>query len=696
MAKLKSISGWGNYPKKKSYNKVVSSQEEIHPFLKHKSPFVVRGNARSYGDSAIHDQSLTTTGMSQIESLTDEGVLIAQAGVLFSEVLEFIVPKGFFLPVTPGTKFVSLGGAIAADIHGKNHHVDGNISNFIQWIDLLVATGETKRCSPEENSDLFWASCGGMGLTGIILRAALVLKPIETSYIKQRSLKSGSLAETIELIRKHESYTYSVAWIDCLKKGKHLGRSILLLGEHAKENEINSKQAKNKLAIHKTGKLSVPFNFPSFVLNKLSVKAFNWLYYNKVTKRDKTSVLHYDPYFYPLDGIYKWNRIYGRRGFIQYQFVLPTNVSNAGMQQIVETIAKSGLASFLSVLKMFGPEREHNYIAFPMEGLNLALDIKMGGKTLELMDALDKMVSDLGGRVYLAKDARMKTAFLDSSYPEINKFKTLVDKYNPEGVFSSDQAKRLMLIEQNKNADKSFFMKNILILGANSDIAKATAKKFDSIGFSLTLASRNTSQLKDFAGQLSKPPTILEFDALQFESHKTFYQGLEHKPDLVVCAFGTLPDEEKALNKLDDMLTAINSNYTGAVSILNVIAADFKKRKEGSIIGISSVAGDRGRSSNYHYGSAKAGFTAYLSGLRGLLRNDGVHVGTIKPGFVRTKMIEGLETPGPLTASPDQVANAIYKSYKKRRSIIYVKPVWRPVMWIIKHIPGFIFKRLSI
>lgn len=696
MAKPKSISGWGNYPKKKAFYKVVSSKEELNPFLNQKSPFAIRGNGRSYGDSALHAQVLTATGLSKIESLSKEGVLVAESGLLFSDLLDFSVPKGYFLPVTPGTKFVSIGGAIAADIHGKNHHVDGNFSSFILWFDLLVASGETVRCSQEQNSELFWASCGGMGLTGLILRAAIKLRPIESSYIKQRSIKTSSLSETIEMIQKHESYTYSVAWIDCLKKGKQLGRSILLLGEHASKEELSHKQAKDPLKLHKAGKLNIPFNFPSFALNKISVKAFNWLYYNKTVSRDKTSVLHYDPYFYPLDGIHNWNRIYGRKGFIQYQFVLPLSTSNVGMRTIIERIAKSGLSSFLSVLKMFGPEREQNYIAFPMAGLNLALDIKMGGKTLALMDELDELVSGLGGRVYLAKDARMKTAFLKSSYPDLSNFKSLLAQHNPQGIYASDQAKRLDLISSNDLKIKSLFMKNVLILGANSDIAMATAKKFESEGYSLTLASRNVSKLNSFSSQLTNARQVLEFDALKFDTHAAFYQSLEHKPDVVVCAFGTLPDEEKALNNQEDMLVAINSNYTGAVSILNIVAQDFKRRKAGSIIGISSVAGDRGRSSNYHYGSAKAGFTAYLSGIRGLLRKDGVHVATIKPGFVKTKMIEGLETPGLLTASPEQVAKTIFKAYKKKRSVLYVKPIWRPVMWIIKHIPEFIFKRLSI
>jgi len=700
MLKKKNITGWGKYPKLKGLKKTISSEAEITPFLKHEITFNPRGNGRSYGDSAIHSKVLETTGLSKILNFdTSSGLLHCEAGILLSDILEFCVPKGFFLPVTPGTKFVSLGGAIAADIHGKNHHTNGNLSNFVEQIELLTDSGK-HTCSPSENLELFWATAGGMGLTGVILTATLRLTPIETAYIKQTSIKSNSLEESIKLIQETAHYSFSVAWIDCLKKGKGLGRSILHLGEHAKHTDLTPKQQKDPLKLHKAGKLNIPFNFPRFVLNKLSIWAFNWLYYHKQIRKTKHNVLHYDPYFYPLDGIHNWNKIYGKRGFIQYQFVLPPKNSTEGMTVILKKIAASGQASFLSVLKMFGPERKHNYLAFPKEGLQLALDIKMGKDTLTLMDDLDRLVQSYGGRIYLAKDARMKTAFLENSYPDLPAFKTVVAKYNKRSLFSSIQAERLNLTKESTKDitkhSKDLFMPNLLVLGANSDIAQATALLFAKKGYSLTLASRNMTTLNAFAETISTPVSTYSFDALDFKSHDAFYENLSIKPDVVICAFGLLIDEEQAASNKQSMLNVIQSNYTGAVSILNTVAEDFKHRKQGSIIGISSVAGDRGRSSNYHYGSSKAGFSAYLSGLRGLLRSEGVHIATIKPGFVRTKMIDGLETPGPLTASPEEVAKACFKSVRKRRSVVYTKPVWRPIMWIIKHIPEFIFKRLSI
>ncbi len=698
MADKKNISGWGLFPMKKAWHKKVSTKEELTPFLDAQDSINIRGNGRSYGDASNYEQSLEATAFKKIHDLNPEtGILHCESGLLLSEILEYCIPKGFFLPVTPGTKFVSLAGALAADIHGKNHHVDGNISSWVEGFTLVLASGETVFCSSTEHSDLFWSTMGGMGLTGFIQDVFLRLKPVETAYIKLKAIKCRSLEEVIEQMNRTTEYTYSVAWIDCLKKGKQLGRSVLYLGEHANLSDLKPKLQKSPLKLHKAGKLSIPFFFPAFVLNKLSVRIFNWLYYNKQLVKEKDAVVHYDPYYYPLDGIHHWNKIYGRKGFVQYQFVLPPEHAAEGMRIILDKIAASGTASFLSVLKMFGPERSKNYLAFPMAGLNLALDIKLNSKTHQLLDELDELVLNMGGRVYLAKDARMSAETFKNSYPDLPDFKEILSKHNPKGVFNSDLALRLKLLEKEApHTQSKRFMKNVLILGANSDMAQACAKLFAEKGYALTLASRNMETMQTWSAHISGDKELIYFDARDLESHKTFYQNLSQKPNVVILAFGVLPDEDKARQDLNETLSSIQTNYTGAVSILNVIAEDFKQRKEGSILGISSVAGDRGRGSNYIYGSAKAGFTAYLSGLRNHCIKHGVHVSTIKPGFVKTKMIGDLKTPGPLTAMPEDVAKACYKAYLRKKSVVYTKAVWRPIMWVIKHVPEFIFKKLSL
>lgn len=699
MADKKDIVGWGLYPKARGYEKTISSTQELSGLLAQQ--VCIRGNGRSYGDSAIDTLCIKPRGFSKITSFDDtKGVISCGSGTLLSEILEFIVPKGYFLPVTPGTKFVSLGGALAADVHGKNHHVDGNISSYVESFELITEDGVTHKCSASENDELFWASMGGMGLTGLITSIQLKCIPIESAYISLKSIKTKSLDDTIDEIIKNKNAKYSVAWIDCVTKGTKMGRSLLTIGDHAPISSLSEKQKKNALLVHPNKQKNVPFYFPSFLMNRFTVKLFNTLRYHRQSKRELEKISHYNPFFYPLDALANWNRVYGKKGFIQYQFVLPTDKSKEGMHIILKRIADSGMASALAVLKMFGPERNNNYIAFPKEGLNLALDIKLTNKTLKLLDELDELVLNYGGRTYLAKDSRQNLKMMVDAYPEFDKFKTLIKKYNPNMRFSSHQAKRLKITPDNtpdENTVKHLTMKNVLILGANSDIAKACAKEFIGNGFSATLASRNTEVLSEFAHSLdNKNITVKPFDACDFNSHEGFYQNLEVKPNVVICAFGYLPDNDKAKTNWEEALKSIQTNYTGAVSILNIIANDFKNRGEGCILGISSVAGDRGRASNYLYGAPKAAFTAYLSGLRNDLIKTGVHVSTIKPGFVKTKMIDGLETPGPLTAKAADVAKVCYKAYRKRRSVVYVKSVWRPVMWIIKHLPEFMFKKSSI
>ena len=701
MAKKKKIWNWGRFPVVKDANiKTVSSEAEIHHLQSHSIPVSIRGNGRSYGDSSLHQNMIEGLGFSKIFELDASGVLHCGAGFLIGEVLERVVPLGYFIPVTPGTKLVSVGGAVAADIHGKNHHKEGNISAHIEALTILTENGDPVVCTPKDNPDLFWATCGGMGLTGFILSVKIKLKKIESSYIKQKALKLKNLEETIDAIHKNLDATYSVAWIDTLKKGKKLGRSILLLGEHAALSDLSTKQQKKPLMVTTKKTINVPFTMPGFVLGKLSMRIFNFLYYNKQIKRVKNNTLHYEPYFYPLDVIGKWNRIYGKRGFTQYQFVLPPENSKEGMRVILEKLAKEGVASLLSVLKAFGDERRQNYIAFPMKGLNLALDIKFSESSVRLLQELDDLVLSYGGRVYLAKDARMHKTFFESTYPDLPAFKDVLKTYNSKQLFGSWQSQRLGLTKTSEKTNESIFMDTLLVLGANSDIAFACAKHFATNGFRIIMAGHNLEPIDKKAQiireSLKAVVDVVSFDARALESHQAFYDNLDVKPSVVLCAFGVLPDEDIARTSVGVSKDSVYVNYLGAVSILNVVAEDFKNRGQGSILGISSVAGDRGRGSNYIYGSAKAGFSAYLSGLRNFYLKHKVFVSTIKPGFVKTKMIGDLKTPGPLTASPEQVANACFKAYKRKRNVVYVKAIWRPIMWTIRHVPEFIFKKLSL
>jgi FAD/FMN-containing dehydrogenase len=310
-----------------------------------------------------------------------------------------------------------MGGAVASNIHGKNHHKDGAISQYIECFDLMIESGEIVCCSRTENTEHFINTIGGMGLTGVVLTVTLRLKKIETSYINQKAIKAKNIHAILDYFEQYQHYTYSVAWIDCLSKGDSLGRSILMLGEHANVAELNTEQSKQPLQLHSAKQIDVPFMFPAFALNELSIKAFNFLYYNKQQQQEINNVVHYNPYFYPLDILTNWNRIYGKNGFTQYQFAIPFENGREGLIKILTKIADSGCGSFLAVLKTFGKgDAFSSPLSFPIEGYTLALDFKVSPKVFALLDELDKIVLEYGGRLYLTKDARMASSTFHQSY----------------------------------------------------------------------------------------------------------------------------------------------------------------------------------------------------------------------------------------------------------------------------------------
>ena len=437
------ISGWGLYPKIKAKINRPRSLSELRDSLK-VSSLIARGNGRSYGDSSINETN--TIDMRHFNRFLhfDEksGLLIAQAGVLLEDVINTFLPKGWFLNVSPGTKFVTLGGMVAADVHGKNHHVDGSFGNFIDWIEIINKDGQIVRCSRKENSDLFFWTIGGMGLTGIIMNVAFFLKPVETGLIKQKTLVARNISHAIELFERNLNSQYLVAWIDCYSKGKNLGRSLIMLGEHAKKREIFSGLKLNPLKISIKRRISIPFYFPSFVLSKFSVKIFNYFFYLKGKFSKTKRIIDWDTYFYPLDKILNWNKIYGSKGFAQFQCVIPLENSKKGITDLLECISKSKSSSFLAVLKRFGPQNSN--FSFPMEGYSLALDFPINDKNLLLMNSLDELTIKYGGRFYLVKDSRMKKETFMHSDNRIENFKVFRNN-NLNSNFQSAQSNRLDL-----------------------------------------------------------------------------------------------------------------------------------------------------------------------------------------------------------------------------------------------------------
>lgn len=426
------LNSWGMYPKIKSKKFTFKTKNNLKDILKENSTFIPFGNGRSYGDSALAENIIYSKPYNYFLDFDEElGILHCQSGVMLSEIIEAFVPRGWFLKVTPGTKLITIGGAIASDVHGKNHHIEGCFSSCVEEFNLMLANGEVKNV--KKNDELFLATCGGMGLTGVILDAKISLKKINSKYINQTTIKTKNLKETFEAFEKYSHMPYSVAWIDCLASGEDIGKCLLMVGDFADDGKLDFKEKK---------KINIPFNFPSFALNSLSVKAFNWLYYKKAPDGESKQKVDIDTFFYPLDAINNWNRIYGKGGFTQYQFILPKEKSYDGLKEILEKISKSGKGSFLAVLKLYGEENE-NYLSFPLKGYSLALDFKIEKGIFELLNSLDEIVLKYGGRIYLTKDVRVSKESFEKGYPNIEKFRNLRKEYGMDKKFQSLQSKRV-------------------------------------------------------------------------------------------------------------------------------------------------------------------------------------------------------------------------------------------------------------
>ena len=429
------IGGWGGYPIEEVVQLAPTSVRSLKESLENKGPLIARGLGRSYGDSANYSMVTQTKYLDHFLELdTTNGILTAEAGLSLREILAVIVERGWFLPVSPGTSFVTLGGAIASDVHGKNHHVSGTFGEHVLSMTVLLGNGEVVITSPEILPDLFHATCGGMGLIGVILDATIKLIPVSSSRISQKTVKSRSLEKAYEAFDENAEATYSVAWIDCIKSGRSLGRSVLLLGEHSERGDLD-------ISLKKP--ISVPIHAPVSLLNKMSIRALNSTYYARAMK-NRTKDVSLASFFYPLDAIGNWNKLYGKQGFIQYQFVLPNEGGLSNMRNILTEITKSGSGSFLAVLKKFGPANK-NLLSFPIAGYTLALDFKATSSNISLIQRLDEIVKDSGGRVYLTKDAVMKESTFKATYPKWQEFESVRQKYGALGKFASSQSKRLGL-----------------------------------------------------------------------------------------------------------------------------------------------------------------------------------------------------------------------------------------------------------
>ncbi|MDD2051573.1 FAD-binding oxidoreductase [Pseudomonas putida] len=417
---------WGRYPNTPQTGHSCHWRSEVPKLMDsivggHGStlPF---GNGRSYGDSCMA-QSDHVLDMHTLDRFIrvdwQQGVLVAEAGVTLAEILAISIPQGWFLAVTPGTQFATLGGAIANDVHGKNHHRRGTFGNHVRQFGLQRAGQQALICSPVENSELYAATIGGLGLTGVICWAEIQLIPISTSQIDGTSVRFDCLSEFFELSAQLDQlHEYSVAWIDCLAKGSQTGRGVFFVGDHARYGS---------LAQEPRMKLRVPLTPPISLINNLSLRVFNEVYWRKQPVQPRVNRISYEPFFYPLDRILHWNRIYGRKGFQQYQCVIPEGVAQEAIDELLRTIATSGQGSFLAVLKRCGDIASPGLLSFPLAGTSLALDFPQASDLASLFLKLNEIVRAAGGRLYPAKDAHMSASDFRQGYPAWERLEALRD-----------------------------------------------------------------------------------------------------------------------------------------------------------------------------------------------------------------------------------------------------------------------------
>ncbi len=446
-----SLGGWGNFPRMactvRRPDTVAALQREVASPASH--ALIARGLGRSYGDSSllsdgvVLDQSVRRRFL---EFDREEGMVHCEAGVSLADMIDVCLPCGWFLPTTPGTKFVTLGGAIAADVHGKNHHVDGSFGQWVSELTMLLPCGDVVVCGPDRDAELFWATVGGMGLTGIILSARVRLHRKRSAFCEQTLVRTRTLEETLSLMSAEDCrYRYSVAWVDCLARGKSLGRSIVMLANDAEPESLPPHLAAEPLGRVSRFSLGVPVTPPVSVVRRSSVRGFNAIYYRM--HRQGSALVDYESFFYPLDGIAHWNRLYGPRGFIQYQALFPLDTASDGLRELLDLVSSGGNASFLAVLKRSGPASP-GILSFLDRGYTLAVDVPHPGSRLrELAAALDRVVLRHGGRVYLAKDSTTSAEAFMEMYPSLARFRSVKARIDPETRFSSAQARRLRIMD---------------------------------------------------------------------------------------------------------------------------------------------------------------------------------------------------------------------------------------------------------
>ena len=429
------INGWGKYGKYKVKLYKPKTIDLVKEILKksHSETFICRGLGRSYGDSSINSKIINLVNIKKkFEISKKKNEITCTSNFSIKELLPILLKENFFLKVTSGTQYVTIGGAIASDIHGKNHHQDGSFCDHINEIEVMLANGKIIKCSKNKNRKLFISTCGGMGLTGIILSAKIRLSKIPSSFIKETTIKSNSLKETLDYFKKYNHKKYIVSWIDTNAKNDNLGRGIIYIGEHIKKTNNNSS---------KHNSFRIPFNFPNFLLNNFLLKLLSKVFFLKSLKF-KDDIVEMEKYFYPLDNIEDWNKIYGKKGFVQIQILVSNKNVIKNLKKIILFFQKKNQVSFISTLKKMG-KKNKNLLSFPEEGYTITFDIKNNTNLKIFYQELEGILIKMNAKIYLTKDALMTEKYFNKTYLNKKKFLQYKKLYDPHFKFTSNQSKRL-------------------------------------------------------------------------------------------------------------------------------------------------------------------------------------------------------------------------------------------------------------
>jgi FAD/FMN-containing dehydrogenase len=439
------LSGWGANVRADCVLREPENEKQVAALLD-RAGTIARGLGRSYGDAALNARGrvLGMTRLNRYVAFDDAtGTLTCESGVSLEDILRDFAPRGWFPSISPGTKFVTVGGCIANDVHGKAHHVQGSFAACVDAFTVLLAGGEVVGASRTENPGLFWATFGGMGLLGIILTVTLRLRRVETTYFRQKAVRANDLEGMLAALEEHDhTFPYSVATLDVFATGARLGRGVLVVGDHAKHEELPPRLATNPLRVSGPPALTVPFELPELTLNRASIRIVNAVIQGLQARAP--AVGHYESFFYPLDRLAHWNRGYGRAGFTQYQFVIPFADALRHMREILTAVLSAGQLPFLNILKRMGKE-SGGLLSFPREGYTFAIDFPIRRDTVVLLRRLDAMVLEAGGRVYLGKDSYLDAAMFRAMYPDLDRWLEAKAKYDPDGVFTSDLGRRVGL-----------------------------------------------------------------------------------------------------------------------------------------------------------------------------------------------------------------------------------------------------------